>query len=84
MSKGEGDLLTLNSGLGIVNNGAFQNVVSPGAFNNSFPFTRLAAIPASGSVFIYHQINASTLVEEILDTSLNSLGQSNNIIIPSN
>ncbi|MCJ1331441.1 hypothetical protein MMC10_008131 [Thelotrema lepadinum] len=81
LAKGEVDLLP-GSFISLVNNNTLQNIWSPAVYNAPFPYGRLASILAADSTFIYHQINASTLVEEILDVSLNSLGRHTAINIP--
>lgn len=63
-------------GLALVSSdiGAFQIGGSPTSIpimpSSPFPFSRLAGYGAVNSLFVYHQINASTFMEETWDNSM--------------
>jgi len=67
------DMLWVNATGLVAEFPAYDNPIAP------FPYTRLAVTtpPASKAFYLYHQINASTLAEDIYDTAVSSWGSTN-------
>ena len=91
--NGTSDLLILpDAGFDSAGDSGIPCVVNEGMLNMSglvlpnthLPFGRLASLLSNTSVFIYHQLNESVLVEEVQDISLGTdgFGKPNQIIIP--
>ena len=73
LSSGKADLLSFGLYSAFVNNGTLSSYYY-GSPDSSFPFGRLASINGNGSLYLYHQLNESILMEEVVQSSLGSHG----------